>query len=155
MVIKLSPALAGGLRVSAAFLAAVVTAYLLAAPLATQVMLAEVRGMGLSLTLTDYLRATAADLRGMAASYLPLIALAFLPALAGAALLGRRFRRGRFLFYPIAGALSLPALHLVMEALLGWNFFAAVRGEHGLLLQGCAGWVGGYAFLLFTGQATR
>jgi hypothetical protein len=143
------------LRILGAFLAAVLTAYLVGAPLATQVMLGELRAMGLSVTLTDHLDAMGRDLLGLTPGYLPLLALALALGLPPAVAVGHRFPRWRFLLYPLAGALAVLSLHLIWEAVLGWHFLAAVRLWYGLLFQAVAGWMGGYAFLMFTGQAKR
>lgn len=111
--------------------------------------------MGMSVTLTDHLRATGHDLVGLAGSYLPLIAIAFAIALGIAALLGRYLARFRFILYPLAGAVAILCLHLIMHAVLGVHGIAAVRSWNGLALQVLAGWLGGYAFFMFLGLAKR
>jgi hypothetical protein len=143
------------LRSAVSFLAAVLTAYLVGAALATQVILGELRAMGMSVTLTDHLHATGHDLIGLAGSYLPLIALAFAIGLGAAGLLGRHLPRWRFIFYPLAGAVAVVSLHLIMKAVLGVTGIAAVRPWYGLALQALAGWLGGYAFFMFLGLAKR
>jgi hypothetical protein len=138
-----------------AFAFAVLVAYLLGAVLATQVILGELRGMGMSVTLTDHLNAMVHDLRGLASSYLPLIVIAFAIGLSVAGLIGRRLPGWRHILYPLAGAGAIVALHLIVKAVLGLNGIAAVRPWYGLALQGLAGWLGGYAFLMGLGLARR
>ena len=142
-------------RAIIAFLPAVLGAYVLGSILSTQVILQRIENLGLPITLRDRLGASWHDLLGMGTSYLPLMAVAFLLALPAAAGLGRLLPRGKFLLYPLAGLVAVIALHLIMKAVLGLNGVASVRDLHGLLLQGLAGWMGGYLFYVFTGQAHR
>jgi hypothetical protein len=143
------------LRAVMAFLCAVAGAYVLGSVLATQVILARIDAMGLPITLRDRLDATAHDVVGLAGSYLPLIALAFLVALPLAAWLGRYLPRGRVLLYGLAGALAVVTIHVAIRLVLGLNGIAAVRDPHGMALQALAGCFGGYLFFVFTGQAHR
>lgn len=107
------------------------------------------------ITLRDRLDATGHDLLGLATSYLPLLFLAYLLALPVAVALAGHIKRYRVLIYGLAGAVAVLVLHSLAKAVLGVNGLAAVRDLHGLLLQGLAGWFGGYLFYVFTGQAHR
>jgi hypothetical protein len=127
----------------------------MASVLATQVILERVYALGLPITLRDRIGATIHDLLGMLDTYLPLIAVAFLVAMPVAWWLGRYLRRGRFVVYGLAGATAVLAIHLSIKAVLGLNGIAAVRDSHGLALQALAGFLGGYLFFVFTGQAHR
>jgi hypothetical protein len=138
-----------------AFSVAVLTTYLIGSVLATQVILARVAAMGLPVTLTDRLYATHHDLAGLARAYLPLLVLALGLALPLAGFLSRPRPKLRGFVYPVAGALAVVATHLVLRSLLGFNALAAVRDWHGLVLQGVAGWLGAYAYLIASGQARR
>lgn len=130
-------------------------AYGLASLLATHVILAEVSAMGLPVTLDDRFRASAHDLLGLASSYLPLMLVAYAITLPVAAWLGRWWPAWRVVLFPLAGAIAILLLHLIMKAALGLNGIAAVRELPGLLLQMLAGWIGGYLFYLFMGWAHR
>ena len=130
-------------------------AYILGSILSTQVILQRIESLGLPITPRNRFDASWHDVLGMATSYQPLMAVAFLLALPVAAGLGRLLPRVRFLLYPLAGLAAVIALHLIMRAVLGLNGVASVRDLHGLLLQGGAGWLGGYLFYVFTGQAHR
>lgn len=143
------------LRVISAFILALLVAYLIGSILATQVILAELRGMGMSITLSDRLNASLHDLLGLWRSYLPLLAIALVPALAAAAALGRAWQAGRPFLYPLAAAAGVVCLHLAMREVLGLNGLAAVREWTGLALQAVAGWVGGYFFVIGLGLARR
>jgi hypothetical protein len=138
-----------------AFFPAVLGAYLVASVLATQVILARLSGLGMPITLRDRLEATGHDLVGLATSYLPILALAYLLALPVAVALANYLHRYRVFIYGLAGALAVLAIHILVKAVLGLNGLAAARDLHGLLLQGLAGWFGGYLFYVFTGQAHR
>jgi hypothetical protein len=143
------------LRVLIAFMLALFLTYVMASALATQVILGELRGMGMSVTLADHFRATFHDLRGLLTSYLPLLAIALTIGLAVAGALGRRLPRWRSFLYPFASAAAVLAIHLCLELLLGINGIAAVREWHGMALQAFAGWMGGYFFVIFLGLARR
>lgn len=130
-------------------------AYLLGSVLATQVILARVQAMGVSVTMRDRFAASFHDIFGLAASYLPLMLLTFLLALPVAAGIGKYVPRLRVILYGLVSTLAVLAIHIAIKAVLGLNGIAAVRDTHGLLLQGLAGWFGGYLFFVFTGRAHR
>lgn len=138
-----------------AYGAAVLITYAIASALATQVTLAELRGMGMSLTLTDYFRATAHDFRVLSETYLPLIAAVMAPALFVASRLSRPLPKLRPFIFPLLGALAVTAPHYVGRWYLGYDYLSAVRDWHGLLLQALAGWFGAYYYLIIRGQARR
>lgn len=129
--------------------------YVMGSALATQVILGELRGMGMSVTPADHFRTTFHDLRGLLASYLPLLAIALTIGFAVAGAIGRRLPRWRPFLYPFGGASAVVAIHVCLEMLLGLNGIAAVREWHGMALQAFAGWMGGYFFVIFLGLARR
>ena len=142
-------------RAIIAFFPAVFGAYLLASILATQTILARIESMGVPVTLRDRLQASFHDIYGLAASYLPLMLVAYVLALPVAAGIAKYLPRLRVVLYGVAGASALISMHLLIKAILGLNGLAAVRDLNGLLLQGVAGWFGGYLFFVFTGRAHR
>lgn len=111
--------------------------------------------MGVPVTLPDRLLVTAQDIVGLAGSYLPLLLPTLAAAFCIAVPLGRWLPLLRGLLYPLSGALAVLGLHHGARELLGFSPLAATREDIGMALQAAAGWVGGYAFLLFTGQARR
>ncbi len=144
------------LRVVAAFIVAVLAAFVAGSVFVTQFNLASVAGMGMEITAGVRLQATLHDLLGLSATYLPMVALAFLIALAVARGLLMLFPQQRLLLFALAGAVGLIAIHLIMKAVLGVNGIAATRTLAGLLSQGLAGALGGYVFYAMrraTGEA--
>jgi hypothetical protein len=134
------------LKTLAAYAGAVIGAFLLGSILVTQFNLAQVAGMGMDVTLAVRLQATLHDISGLAGTYLPLIAVAFLIALLVATGLLKVFPSQPQLLYQLAGGVALVALHMTMKAVLGLSGIAATRTLAGLLSQGLAGMLGGYIF---------
>ncbi len=134
------------LRIVAAYLVAVVAAFVVGSVFVTQFNLARVAGMGLDISTGVRLQATLHDLLGLAATYLPMVAVAFLIALLVASGLLKLFPQQRLLLFVLAGAVGLVTVHLLIKALLGLNGIAATRTLAGLLSQGLAGALGGYVF---------
>ncbi len=138
------------LRTVVAFLVALSATYLLGSIAATQFVLQEVVALGPVVPWSVRLETTGQDLVGLAGSYLPLLALAFVLALPVAARLVRLAPAARPAWYPAAGFVAVLALHLIMKAVLGVTGIAATRSLAGLLAQGAAGAVGGALFQVLT-----
>jgi hypothetical protein len=138
------------LRVLAAYLLALCATYLVGSVAATQFVLQEVVALGPEVPWPVRLETTGQDLVGLAGSYLPLLALAFLLALPVAAGLCRLVPAARLAWYLAAGFVAVLALHLIMKAVLGVTGIAATRSLAGLLAQGAAGAVGGALFHALT-----
>ena len=134
------------LKVLLAYASAVVGTFLLGSVLATQVILGNVQEMGMVVDLSVRLQATLHDLTGLAASYLPLLAVAFLIALPVTRGLRKLFPSRPLLLYVLAGAVAVITLHLALKAALGLSGIAATRTILGLLSQGLAGALGGYIY---------
>lgn len=134
------------IRRIAAFVGAVVSAYVLGAFASTQMVLNAVSALGVPVGAATRASAVLHDLPGMAPVYGPLIVIAFLIAFPVAALVMRFVPGPRTLGYVLAGAVALLAVHLLMPALLGMHMFAATRSVVGVAWQVAAGAVGGYVF---------
>jgi len=134
------------IRRIAAFVAAVLSAYVLGAFASTQMVLNAVAALGVPVGATTRASAVLHDLPGMAPVYGPLIVIAFLIAFPVAGLVMRFVPGPRTLGYVLAGAVALLAVHLLMPALLGMHMFAATRSVAGVAWQVAAGAVGGYVF---------
>ena len=93
------------LKTLAAYAGAVIGAFLLGSILVTQFNLAQVAGMGMDVTLAVRLQATLHDISGLAGTYLPLIAVAFLIALLVATGLLKVFPSQPQLLYLLAGGI--------------------------------------------------
>lgn len=134
------------LRVVAAFVAAVVVAYALAAFAQTQHVMNRLGDMGMTVTGQDRLAATLHDFVGMAPLYLPMIAIGFAIAFGVAAGIIRLAPRWRGLGYPLAGGVAVLAIHVILNQLLDITPVAGARTAMGLTAQVLAGAIGGWAF---------
>jgi hypothetical protein len=135
------------IRTLTAFLAAVLATYVIAAFAATQSVMNALQALGAPVTVGVRLDAAWHDLLGMASSYLPIIAVALLIAFPVAALAGRWLPRFRLIAYPLAGAVAVLAVHLILQQLFSITPVAAARTTGGLLLQVLCGAVGGWVFV--------
>jgi hypothetical protein len=133
-------------RILVAYLVAVLVAYLLGAMAATQSVLASIEGMGVVVTLAERVSTTGKDLIGMFPSYGLIIALALAIALPVATTISRYLPRWRAFGLVSAGVVAIVVPHLLMRELFEITPVAAARTTVGLLVQGLAGGVGGYAF---------
>ena len=134
------------IRRIAAFVGAVLTAYVIGSFASTQMVLNSVAALGMPVGFGTRASATLHDLLGMAPAYGAVIAVAFLIALPVAAL-AMRFVPGPRLFgYVLAGGVAITAVHLIMSAVLGMHPLPATRTATGLALQAAAGAAGGYVF---------
>lgn len=133
------------------FLLAVAVAYGLAVISATQHVAASLEGMGVEVDVGTRLGMIGHDLAGMAASFLPMVAIGFLVAFVVAAWLARRLPRGRPLLYALAGGVALVTIHVALKTAFDITPVAVARTTAGLLVQGLAGAVGGYFYARLTG----
>jgi hypothetical protein len=132
------------------YLLAVIVGYLLASIVATQSVVSSLAGMGVEVGLSDRLIMTLKDIAGMAALFLPMIAFAYLAAFLIAAMLCRWWALWRTPIYIIAGAAAVITIHLTLNLAFNITPIAVARTTGGLLLQGLAGAVGGYLYILLT-----
>lgn len=129
------------------YLAAVLTAYLLASVTATQHVVASLSSMGVELSAGEWIAMTLQDLVGMAGMFLPIIAFGLLFAFLLTALLYYWLGRWRTPLYILAGAIALLAIHLSMILAFGLTPVAIARSAGGLLVQAVAGAAGGYVYI--------
>jgi len=134
------------IRKLAAYLLAVIVAYLLASITASQSVIARLAEMGIEVNFADRLRMTLQDIAGMAGMFLPMIAAGFLIAFLLTALLCRWLGRRPIALYILAGAVALIAIHLTLNLAFGITPVAIARTMGGLAIQGLAGAVGGYFY---------
>jgi len=132
------------------YLLAVIVGYLLASIIATQSVVSSLAGMGVEVGFSDRLIMTLKDIAGMAALFLPMIAFAYLAAFLIAAMLCRWWALWRTPIYIIAGAAAVITIHLTLNLAFNITPIAVARTTGGLLLQGLAGAVGGYLYILLT-----
>ncbi len=136
-----------------AFVAAVIVAYLVAVISYTQLNLANLVEMGLSVSFGDRVGAGLHDLAGMAPLYLPIIGVALLLGFSVAALIIRFVPQLRSLGYVLAGFVAIYAVDFALGNLVasGTHPLAVTRTTVGLLSQCFAGAVGGYVFVRMLG----
>lgn len=128
------------------FIAAVAVTTLLGTLWQTQFNLAQLQGLGVAMPLGVRLEATLQDLAGFTPSFGPLVAAAFLVAFAATAGLLHWLPGREALLYPLAGAVAVAALLLIMEAVFGLTAVAAARTAGGFASLVLAGAAGGLAF---------
>jgi hypothetical protein len=134
------------IRKLAAYLLAIIVAYLLASITATQSVIARLAEMGVDVNFAERLRMTLHDIAGMAGMFLPMIAFGFLAAFLLTALLCRWLGKRPVALYILAGAVALITIHLTLNLAFGITPVAIARTTGGLLIQGVAGAVGGYFY---------
>ena len=134
------------IRIVAAFLAAVLVTYLLAAAISTQLILHEVVSLGLPVPFSVRFDTTLQDLVGMAGMYLPIVAASLFIALPVSTLALRFVPVPRTLGYVIGGAAALWVLHVVMFAVFELHALPATRTFLGMAGQALAGAFGGLVF---------
>ena len=133
-------------RVFGSYVLAVLVAYVLGAMAATQSVLASLEAMGVVVSMGERLSTTGKDLIGMFPFYALIVAVAFAIALPVANLIAKYLPGWRAFGMVAAGVVALTLPHILMNELLEISPIAATRTTLGLLVQGLAGGVGGYAF---------
>jgi type III secretory pathway component EscT len=141
------------LKVIIAYLIAVLVTYILGAIFVSQGNIARVIEMGFEITVSHRLDAIFHDVTHMYDIYLPVIAIAMLIALPVAAGIIRFTPNLRLVGYLSAGFVAMIAIHMILKAVLGLTGIAPTRDIIGLLGQGIAGAVGGYAYHVLTQRA--
>jgi hypothetical protein len=129
-----------------AYFAAVIMIYLLGSIAITQMNLASLQELGASVPWPVRLNTTWLDLQGLLMPYLVLVSIAALLAFLVTGQISRFFPTHRVWLYALAGFVALLAMHLILKAVLGLWGVAGARPMLGLLLQGVAGALGGWAY---------
>jgi len=132
----------------AAWLLAVAAAYLMASITATQAVVTQLDRLGVHVPLGERVLMAGRDILGMGGTLLPMVAFALLVAFMAAALLCRWFERWQMAVYVLAGAAGLINIHVTLHLALGLTPVAIARSYGGLMLQGLAGGIGGFAYVL-------
>lgn len=129
-----------------AILCAVITTYIVAVTLVSQLNIARIVKMGFPVSLGQRFIAAQHDLVSMLDIYLPVIVVALLIAFLFTSLLLLRFFNKPLVLFSLAGFMGLIAVHLILKAVFGVAGIAAARSIIGLLSQGLAGALGGYVY---------
>lgn len=137
------------MRVVLAFVAAVVTTYILAVVSYGQLNLANLVEMGLSVDAATRFYTASNDLFGMMQIYLPVISVALLLGFLIARLIIKWVPQLRTLAYVSAGFAGIFAAEAVLTTVIGSGIhpLAVTRTTVGLLSQCVAGAIGGLVFV--------
>ena len=146
------------MKAFAAYISAVIDTVILTSIVSTQLVLADVAGFGVAVSLNDRIGATLHDLIGLGPALALLIAASFAVAFPLAAFLQRRFGASPMLWYMAAGLLAMPAALMLLKVIMGGTLLASARTPLGMLLVALCGLVGGWVFAwvlnLLSGRTT-
>lgn len=129
-----------------AYLVAVFMTYILSVVIVSQFNIASIAALGYPATMADRITTSWQDLLGMAASYLPLIAIALFIAWLFTGLLLTRFINRSLFLYALAGMTGVMAIHVILNIVFGIHPIAPTRSLAGLISQGMVGAIGGVCF---------
>ncbi len=133
-------------KAALALIVAVGVAYIAAVTFSTHSVLQRLVALGVEIPINVRIETTIQDWMGMAPLYLLIIAVGFFIAFVVAGLLSRFFPSQRTIVFTVAGFVAIVTAILIMNAALGVTGLAGARSTLGLLSQGLAGALGGYAF---------
>ena len=133
-------------RIFFAFLASVIVTYLLAVLAYTQLNLANLVEMGVSVSSSIRVDAAIHDLLSMSELYLPIISVALLLGFLFVRLALIWLSQLRTLGYILGGFTGICAIDFMLGMLVGTHPLAVTRTTVGLLSQALAGAIGGYVF---------
>ena len=134
------------------FVGTVVDTAILVSIVATQLVLADIAGFGVDISMGDRLMATVHDLLNFGPTLLVLIGVSFAVAFLVAFLAHRRFGGNRTTWYMVAGLTSFPAMIFLLRAAMGVTLIAAARNLTGLILLSLCCMAGGWAFAWLTSR---
>ena len=142
-------------KVVLGFLAALVSAYVVAVLGYSQLNLGALVELGMPVTGGVRFDTFLHDLVGMTALYLPILAVALLIGFAVAAVILRWTPHIYTLGYISAGFVAVFVVDFALQAAFGTHPIAVTRTLMGLLSQCLAGALGGYIFSLIVGPSYR
>ena len=146
-------------RLTMAYLAAVMVAYVAASISQSLSVLAALQKAGAELSIQNWLQTVLHDLYGFTFSGLvpqgPTIMAGFIIAMPTAALIHKVLRLPRWILYPLAGATAMATiLYIVKLNFYGSPLFPGTRGWSGFGLQLLAGALGGAVFAALSKRKT-
>ncbi len=133
--------------------AASVIAAGLASAISSQMVIADLQGFGLNVSLSQRIAVTASDLMSLGFALLGLFLLAFLSAFGVASALQKKLGGNRTIWLSVAGLISIPASVMLLKLMMGMTLVSAARSIYGLILYSCCGLVGGYLFAYLHGKS--
>lgn len=128
--------------------------FLLASILQTQMVLFNLTKIQINIPFIDRLVMSWEDLVGLLPSYGVVIVIGLAIGFSIAKLFKKFVKIDNFYLNPIAGALTMLAILLAMQPILGVTLLAGARSTLGITLQMLAGFVGGYVFLILRTKIT-
>ncbi len=128
------------------FVFAVLITYIIAVVLVSNFNTQSVVALGVSVSTAERLSAVGQDLVGMLATYLPMIAVAFLIAFTFTKQILLRFLPYRAALYSLAGFVAIATVHIALKAAFEMNPVAPTATTLGFLSQCIAGGIGGWVF---------
>lgn len=134
------------LKTAVYYFSAVVDSVILTSVVSTQLVLADIQGFGLDVSLNVRLHATVGDLLGLAVPLLLLVGLSFMIAFIIARYLHRLVGGIRTLWYMAAGFTSVPAAIVIIKYFMGGTLLASARTSLGMFLIACCCMSGGWLF---------
>ena len=139
---------------SGSFVVAILVAGVVGSLFSTQFVLAGLTGLGVDVSIGTRLSMSVTDLR-ILETLAPAVAAALLPAFVVAAICVRWMGGSRTIWFTVAGASAIVVELLIIGSVLGLMPIAGARTTAGLLSQGLAGALGGFAYARLTacGQA--
>lgn len=132
------------------FILAVLIAALLTSFFSTQIILSELEGFGISVTLIDRIVATATDLLGLGITLVVLIAPSYLIGFTVAKYAHQFIGGNRRLWYAAAGFSSFPITLYLIKYFMGVTLLASARTSWGMLLAGLCCMLAGWLFATYT-----
>ncbi len=132
------------------FIASVFLAAMLTSLVSTQIILSELNGFGLSVSLIDRFVATGTDLFGLGITLIILIAPGFLISFVIAKYAHQLMGGNRKLWFAIAGFSSFPVTLYLIKYFMGITLLASARTPWGMLLAGLCCMLGGWLFAIYT-----
>ena len=134
------------------YVAAVVDTSILTSIVSTQLILADVAGFGIPVSIGDRIGATIHDLIGLAVPLLLLVGLSFLIAFIIAKYVHRYIGGSRTIWYMAAGFTSIPSAIVLIKAAMGGTLLASARTPLGMMLIAFCGMAGGWIFAWLTSK---
>ena len=139
-------------RLVLSFVTAVVVTHVLTSFIAAQLVLADISGFGVPVSILDRLAVVAHDLFGLVPALPILIAASLGVAFVAAGLWHRYLGGPRLYWYLLAGFVALPlALELIKYG-LGGTILAAARTPLGAALAGLCSGAGAWVFARLTSE---
>ena len=133
------------------FVVAILVAGVVGSLFSTQFVLAGLTGLGVDVSIGTRLSMSVTDLR-ILETLAPAVAAALLPAFVVAAICVRLVGGSRTIWFSVAGASAIVVELLIIASVLGLMPIAGARSTAGLLSQGLAGALAGFAYARLTAE---